>query len=218
MDESLRRDAWRARAELRSGALRGPALVERLLCVPSRDRDVWADELLDLPEPPPEDVSALPPGAVPYLPAGVEEILTMVREAPLRPDDQLVDLGSGLGRVVMLAHLLSGARALGVEIQKPLVQYAAACSGNLGLGGLSFVHADAAETELDGSVFFLYSPFNGETLARVMRRLEAVARRRPIVLCAVDLELPSERWLQRRGTSTPSLTLYDSRAPGDAGR
>lgn len=215
MKDSLRIDALRARAELRSGALRGPALMERLLSVPHRDRDVWTDELLNLPEPLPEDVSDLPPGTVPYLPAGVEEILAMVREAPLRPDDELVDLGSGLGRVVMLAHLLSGARARGVEIQEPLVQYAAACSANLGLTDLSFIHADAAETELDGSVFFLYSPFNGETLARVMRRLEAVARRRPIVVCAVGLELPDERWLQRRGISTPSLTLYDSsRAPG----
>ena len=47
-----------------------------------------------------------------------------------------------------------------------------------------------------------------------MRRLEAVARRRPIVLCAVGLELPSERWLQPRRISTLSLTLYDSRLPG----
>jgi hypothetical protein len=91
---------------------------------------------------------------------------------------------------------------------------ATACCRELGLEGLPFVHGDAAEAELDGSVFFLYSPFNGETLTRVMRRLEAVARRRPIVLCAVGLELPSERWLQPRRTSTLSLTLYDSRLPG----
>lgn len=213
MNDSLRLDALAARAELQSGALRGPALIERLLAVPYGDRDVWVDELLGLPPAPP-DIPDLPRGAVPYLPAGIEEVLAMVLEAPLRSDDELVDLGSGLGRVVILAHLLSGARARGVEIQEPLVQSARACCGELGLADLSFTHADAAEAELDGSVFFLYSPFNGETLARVMRRLEAVARRRPIVLCAVGLEFPAERWLRRRRASPLSLTVYDSQMPG----
>jgi hypothetical protein len=217
VDDSLRLEARMARAEIQSGGLRGPALVERLLSVPYRDRDVWTDELLGLPEPPP-DIPDLPRGAVPYLTAGVEEILTMVREAPLRSDDELVDLGSGLGRVVILAHLLSGARARGIEIQRPLVEGAIDCCRRLGLAGsLPFVHGDAAGVELDGSVFFLYSPFNGETLTRVMRRLEAVARRRPIVVCAVGLEFPTERWLQPRRTSSLSLTLYDSRVPDVTG-
>lgn len=191
--------------------LRGQALLERLLAVPPRDRDVWTDELLGLPEPPPDE--ALPPGAVPYLPAGVEEILTLVREAPLRPGDELVDLGSGMGRVAILAHLLSGARARGVEIQAALVREATACCARLGLPDVTFTCADAAEVDLDGSVFFLYAPFGGETLARVMRRLEAVARRRPIVVCAVGLELPGERWLRQRSSSTASLTFYDSVTP-----
>jgi hypothetical protein len=210
LNDRLRFDARAARAEVQAGTLRGAALRERLLSVPAGDRDGWLDEALGLPEPPP-DVPSLPRGAVPYLPAGVDEILAMAEEAPLRPDDELVDLGSGLGRVVILAHLLSGARALGVELQGQLVQCARACSEELGLTGVSFEHADAASLELDGSVFFLYSPFNGETLWRVLRRLEAVASRRPIVLCAVGLELPDERWLQGRGSSLPSLTLYDSR-------
>jgi len=191
-------------------SLRGPVLLERLLAVPVADQDAWADELLGIPEAPP-DVPDLPRGAVPYLPAGVEEILAMVREVPLGPGDELVDLGSGLGRVVILAHLLSGARARGVEIQAPLVECARGCCRKLGLGSeVSFLQADAAEVELDGSVFFLYSPFNGDTLARVTKRLEAVARRRPIVVCAVGLEFPAEPWLRRRSTPLLSLTLYDS--------
>jgi len=185
------------------------ALLERLLAVPARDRDVWVDALLGLPEPPPD--APLPPGAVPYLPAGVDEILALVREAPVRPDDVLVDLGSGMGRVAILAHLLSGARARGVEIQEPLVREAAACCARLGLSAdVTFTCADAAEVELDGSVFFLYAPFNGELLARVMRRVEAVARRRPIVVCTAGLELPEERWLRRREPSPLAIALYDS--------
>jgi hypothetical protein len=177
-----------------------------------RDRDAWIDELLGMEEPPP-DVADLPAGSVPYLPAGVEEILTMVREVPLEPDDELVDLGAGLGRVVILAHLLAGVRASGVEIQEPLVRLARARCAALGLG-VSFLHANAAEAALDGSVFFLYAPFTGATLRRVLHRLEEVARRRPIVLCAVGLELNGVPWVVPRKTSIVSMTLYDSEVPG----
>jgi SAM-dependent methyltransferase len=148
MDDSLRLLARTARAGIESGALRGDALLQRLLSVPLCDRDVWVDQLLGIEEPPP-DIPDLPRGAVPYLPCGVEEILAMVLEAPVRPDDELVDLGSGLGRVVILAHLLSGARASGVELQGPLVRGARARCAALGLAAVSFVHADAAEVALE---------------------------------------------------------------------
>jgi len=199
----------KARAEIESGALRGDALFELLLSLPFLERDGFLDELLGLDEPPP-DVANLPRGAVPYLPSGVDEILAMMAEVPVRADDELVDLGSGLGRVVILAHLLSGARACGVEIQEPLVRRARERCAELALPLVSFVHANAAEIELDGSIFFLYSPFNGEMLSAVLRRLEDVARRRPIVVCAVGLELPGVPWLRARKTTKVSLTLYDS--------
>ena len=213
MDDSLRLRAQAARAGIASGALRGAALLDLLSEVPPFDRDAWVDELLGI-EPPPPDIPELPRGAVPYLPCGVEEILAMLREVPVRPDDELVDLGSGLGRVVLLGHLVSGARARGVEIQAPLVDRARLRCAELALAAVSFVHADAADTELDGSVFFLYAPFNGAMLARVVRRLEDVARRRPIALAAVALELPDVPWLRARTTSSVALTLYESSVGG----
>ena len=232
MDELLRLRARAARAEIESGELRGAALLDRLLSVPFSDRDAWTDELLGIESPPP-DSADLPRGSVPYLPCGVDEILAMVREVPLRADDELVDLGAGLGRVAILAHLLSGARARGIEIQEHLVRSARQRSVELKLvssGGsledgrshvlpcylhgspVSFVLGDAAAADvaLDGSVFFLYAPFNGEMLVRVLRRLEDVARRRPIVVCAVGLELRGVAWLSARETPTVALTLYDS--------
>jgi SAM-dependent methyltransferase len=208
---SLRREARTARAEIASGALRGAALVERVLAVPFRDRDVWIDELLGF-DAPPDDIPNLPRGAVPFLPCGVDEILAMVRDVPVQPDDALVDLGSGLGRVVILAHLLSGARACGVEIQEPLVRSARARCAELALGDVSFIHADAADIELDGSIFFLYAPFNGEMLKAALRRIEDVARRRRIVVAAVGLEFRDVPWLSPRKTSCVSLALYDSQS------
>lgn len=214
MNASLRLDARAARAEVSSGGLRGAALLERLRSVPFSDRDAWVDELLAIEDASPADVPDLPRGSVPYLPCGVDEIVAMVEEVPVRADDQLVDLGAGLGRAVLLGHLLSGARAVGVEIQEPLVRSARARCAELALDDISFVHADAADIELDGSVFFLYAPFNGEMLARVVRRLEDVARRRPIAVCAVGLELHDLPWLEARAISCVSLAVYDARVPG----
>lgn len=200
-----------------SGALRGAALHERLASIPPVDRDAWVDELLGIPPPPP-DIADLPRGAVPYLPCGVDEIAAMVRDAPLAADDELVDLGSGLGRAVILAHLLSGARARGVEIQAPLVQCATALCAELALDAVSFVHANAAEIALDGSVFFLYAPCNGELLRRVLSRIEPVARRRPIVVAAVGVECHDAPWLSPRASACRSLSLYDSCVHGPAPR
>ena len=147
---------------------------------------------------------------MPYLPCGVDQILAMLRDVPVRESDELVDLGSGLGRVAILVNLLSGARARGVEIQEHLVWRARAACEALALPNVSFIHADAAETELDGSIFFLYAPFNGRMLTAVIGRLEDVARRRSIVVSTVDLELRGVAWLRQRASANVSLSVYDS--------
>jgi hypothetical protein len=207
VEDSVRLRARSARASIAAGILRGARLIELLRAVPFLDRDNWSDELLGIELPPPD--MPLPRGSVPYLPCGVDEILTLVLEAPVGPHDELVDLGSGLGRVVILAHLLSGARARGIEIQDHLVRRARAHCAELALRDVTFVHADAAETALDGSIFFLYAPCNGDMLTRVLDRLETVARRRSIIVAAVGLDF-DVGWLRPRRTSSVALTLYDS--------
>jgi SAM-dependent methyltransferase len=209
VDDALRLRAHAARADVVSGALRGAALVELLQAVPVLDRDIWVDQLLGI-DPPPPDIADLPRGAVPYLPCGVDEIVAMVRDVPVGPGDELVDIGAGLGRAAILAHLLSGARTSGIEIQAPLVHLARERCAALGLTGVSFVHGDAADTPLAGSVFLLYAPCNGDLLARVVRRLEDAARRRPITVAAVGLELDAP-WLVPRPSSMATLALYLAR-------
>lgn len=60
-------------------------------------------------------------------------------------------------------------------------------------------------------MFYLYAPFNGEMLARVLVRLEVVARRRRIVVCAVGLEFQDVPWLRaKKSSSCRSLTIYES--------
>lgn len=209
VDDALYRRARTARAGIESGALRGPALVDQLTRVPFRDRDVWIDEALGI-APPPPDIPELPRGSVPYLPCGVDEILALVREVPLGTRDTLVDLGSGLGRVVILAHLLSGVRAHGIELQEPLVRAARSRADELGLDAVTFTHGSVADdaVPLAGTVFFLYAPCNGAMLARVLERLAAVAPR-PIV-CAVDVEVTLP-WPTSQRISA-GLTIYEPAA------
>jgi SAM-dependent methyltransferase len=183
--------------------------MELIEAVPVLERNSWVDDVLGIGEPPPD--RDLPRGGVPYLPCSVDEIISAVRDAPVRPHDVLVDLGSGLGRVAILAHLLSGARTAGIEIQGHLVDAARATTEALRLPAVSFAHADAAESELGGTVFFLYAPFNGDLLARVLGRLEAVARKHPITVCTVGMALDQPPWMTPRDTSSVALTIHDLR-------
>ena len=104
-----------------------------------------------------------------YMPAGIAPIVRTVLDVPIGPNDVFVDLGSGLGKVTMAVHLLTGARAIGVELQPDLVSRARAEASYLGLQGVSFVEADALNADLDdATVLFLYLPFTGDVLAGVM--------------------------------------------------
>ncbi len=200
MDDALRQFARSSRD------LRGAALDELLRSVPYVDRDAFVDELLEI-DPPPPDVD-LPPGAVPYLPCGVDEILAFVRDLAISPTDEVLVLGSGLGRVAFLVHLITGARVHGIEIQAHLVERARLTQTRLGLTAVSFEHASIAEVELDASVVFMYAPCNGAMLARVIDRLAALASRREITIGAVGLELDVP-WLVPRASTNRALALYE---------
>ncbi len=189
-----------------SRALRGPALDERLRSIPYVERDAFVDELLEI-DPPPPDVD-LPPGAVPYVPCGIDEILAFTRDLQIAPADRVLVLGSGLGRVAFVVHLLSGAPVHGIEIQGHLVDRARLAQERLGIP-VTFEHASIADVELDGSVLFLYAPCNGAMLARVIDRIAALANRRTIAVGAVGLELEVP-WLVSRESSNRALALYVS--------
>lgn len=207
MEPALSQRARAARSQIASGALRGQALRELVEIVPRVDRDGFVDELLGIDPPPPDE--PLPQGAVPYLPCAVDDILAMASDAPVTELETFVDLGSGLGRVAILIHLLTGAPALGIELQEALVARSRAISAELGLDGVRFVHANAADLALVGTRFFLYAPCNGSMLERLLARLEQVAR--PIVIGAVGLEL-DQPWLSPRPGSA-TLNLYDTAQP-----
>ena len=142
------------------------------------------------------------PDFVPFHESSDEIVEEALREAKVGPGDVFIDLGAGLGKVVEAAKR-TGAIARGMEIQGDLVEKARAL-------GRDVVCADAREAELgDGTVFYLYSPFTGRVLEGVMERLREVARKRPIRICAVAVDV-DRPWLRRRQLESFWLAVYDS--------
>jgi SAM-dependent methyltransferase len=181
-----------------------------LLDVPVGERDAWVDLVLGLDDLP-LDGPALPAGGVPYLPCSVEVLLRVVDEAPVRSTDVFVDVGAGPGRVIALIHLLTGAETIGIEIQPQFVRAAHRLIARLGLSRVRCIEGDAATLGAAmplGSVFFLYCPFSGARLEKVLDDLEPIARTRPIRLCCVDLPLPPRSWLTRQPGEGGALEIH----------
>lgn len=176
------------------------------------DRDAWLDRLLDLGALP-EDDPSLPSGCVPYLPCSVDVLLRLVEQVPIGPSDVIVDVGAGVGRVAAFLHLATGASAIGIEIQPRLVLAFRDLAARMQLSRISVIEGDAAELVsrmTTGTVFFLYCPFSGERLARVIATLEPIARTKTIHVCCVDLPLPPCDWLSQKPPFAPDLAVYRS--------
>lgn len=182
--------------------------------MPSGARDAWLDAVLGVGELGPD--AALPQGCVPYLPCAVDVILRAIDEARIADEDVFVDIGSGVGRVAALVHFLTGADAVGIEIQAELVRLSRAIFKSLNASALTVLEGDAAELLSlvpRGTVFFLYCPFSGARLERVISMLEDAAQSRQIRLCAVHLPPISRPWLEPISTAGGELLTYRSASP-----
>lgn len=136
----------------------------------------------------------------------------MIERAAIGSADVFVDLGSGVGRATALVHLLTGAAAIGIEIQPELVRTARELARPRS-PRVSSIVGDAAELAgqvATGSVFFLYCPFGGDRLDRALAGLEAIARARPIRVCCVDVPPLACAWLAAEPAGSARVDIYRS--------
>lgn len=192
-------------------AVRGAELLSWLASLPPAARDAAVEEHLGISGPAPSS----PPGEhlIGYHPSGVAPIVHALMQVPVEPDDVVVDLGAGLGKVVFLTRLLTGATARGIELQPALVLRAREAAARSGFD-VHFEQADARDADLsDGTVFFLYLPFTGPVLVETLSRLRAIAEDHAIVVCTLGFDLDAS-WLVRRPLDSFWLTIYDSFVPG----
>ncbi|MGH7434474.1 MAG: hypothetical protein ACRENE_02285, partial [Polyangiaceae bacterium] len=220
MNATQRQRAEALRARLEQGPLDPLAFREALLAEAPEVRDDWIDVVLGL-EDIPDDGPALPRQGVPYLPCSVDTLLRTIDLARIGPSDVFVDVGSGVGRAASLVNLLTGAEAIGIEVQPTLYARARAVAARLRLYRVFYVEGDAAtliDTLSTGTVFFLYCPFGGERLTAVLSGLEALARARPLRLACVDLPIPPSPWLKGETIDSGDLVVRWSAKRSDEPR
>jgi hypothetical protein len=164
----------------------------------------------------PEPASLSPqPEMVFYQPTPARHILQLIRLSALSPSDTLIDLGSGLGHVPILASILTGAACIGIEAEPAYVESARACARDLRLNRVTFIHQNAIDANLaGGTVFYLYTPFTGSTLKTVLQRLQIESAERRITLCTLGPCTPTvaaESWLTSSAAPDPDqITLFRS--------
>jgi len=154
----------------------------------------------------------------PYEPAPARVVLELVDQVGLKAGDMFYDLGSGLGRPTILAHLVSGARARGVEVSGALCGLARASAADLNLAGVEFIQGDAREVDYnEGTVFFLFTPFKGEMFRQVFARLYARSRAGSIRIATYGpctLWAATRPWLRKIGNyplNNFNLALFESK-------
>jgi predicted RNA methylase len=179
--------------------------------------DAFTNGLL-LIGPAPEETREREPEMIFYQPTPARIVLELVENADFQPQDVFYDIGSGLGQVAILVHLLSGVRAKGVEFEPAYCDYARRCTEELNLSQVAFINADAREVDYgDGTVFFLYTPFEGKILEQVLERLRDASRTREIRLYTYGpctLRVAQQDWLERvdqNGSEVYRLAAFRTR-------
>ena len=87
--------------------------------------------------------------AGPYVPSPQSVVADMLRYAEVGPNDFLIDLGSGDGRIVLTAAKVFGARGFGVEIKDDLVRSSNEAAQKEGLAErIRFMKQDLFKTDM----------------------------------------------------------------------
>jgi hypothetical protein len=142
--------------------------------------DIFINGLLS-GRPMPEATKEPTPEMVFYQKTPVRVVFELTEMAQLQKDDVFIDIGSGLGQVAILVNLISGARARGIEYESAYCDYAKTCTSQLNLPNVEFIDSDALNGNYaEGTVFFLYTPFEGRLLQDMLEILYKESRKRMI--------------------------------------
>ena len=120
-----------------------------------------------------------------YQGSGWIDLRRMLRPGEVKPDDVFLDLGSGKGKVVLLAARYPFARVIGVEISEQLNEIARrnleAARGRRRCEHVELVTADVLKYEIpaDVNVVYLYNPFRGSLFDAVVAKLIDSVDRHP---------------------------------------
>lgn len=202
------------RQQISEGRMRGGALRGLFDGMPLFERDHFVEEVLGIAYPPLEEPALRTSEHMTYAPSGYDEIVHAFELTQLGSGDRFLDLGSGLGKVVLLAALLTGAESAGVECDTQLCELGRTAAVTLNVSSAQLLAGDArAVSTKDADVVFMYLPFAGEVLVRVMERVlsdvhQPRARDRPRYLCTGPLDPRQYPQLAPVGAGRSWLNVY----------
>jgi len=123
----------------------------------------------------PTEADSVEKGA-PYVPTPEHIVLRLLRLADVSSDDVVYDLGSGDGRMVILAAKEFGARGVGVEIDPELVRKARRKAEQAGVSHLvEFRRGDLFATSLEDATvvtLYLWPDMNNRLRPKLQRELD----------------------------------------------
>jgi SAM-dependent methyltransferase len=133
-----------------------------------------------------------------FVPTWEPVVYRMLELAGVTKEDVVVDLGSGDGRIVILAAQKYGARGIGVEIDPKLVALSRQVAQEAGVGDrVTFIEGDLFTADLSRATvvtLFLSPSVNNELEPKLRRELKRGTR-------IVSHQFPIGRW-------TPDKTLH----------
>jgi hypothetical protein len=151
----------------------------------------------------------------PYIATDLQVVDAMLGLAQVKPDDTVVDLGSGDGRILISAARSLGAHGLGVDIDPARVREATANAEEAGVAGrVSFRQQDLFETPLrDADVLTLYllPEINLRLRPRILGQMRPGTR-----VVSHDFDMGDWHWDQRQriGNATIYLWIVPARVDG----
>jgi len=117
---------------------------------------------------------------VPYVPTPMAVVQKMLEVAKVQPDDVLYDLGSGDGRIVIMAAQKFGAHAVGVELDSDLFEKSSDRIRKLGLQDRAqIVHENLFEVNVRHATvvtLYLLTSVNERLRPKLERELRSGAR------------------------------------------
>ncbi len=166
-------------------------------------------------EEPSAEVVQLESEMVSYQPTPARHIFDLIGRTALTERDFLIDLGSGLGHVTLMASICTSSNCTGIELDPSYVDCARKSARSLNLNNARFIQGDARAADLsEGTVFYLYTPFIGTILRDVLNSLRHEAVRREIRICTFGpctRVVAEEQWLIAIGVlETDRIAIFRS--------
>jgi SAM-dependent methyltransferase len=157
-------------------------------------------------------VGAPPRLDAPYVATDLEVVDAMLGMAQVRPNDKVVDLGSGDGRILIAAARSFGAHGLGVDIDPARIRESTANAQVAGVASLvTFRREDLFQTPIgDADVLTLYllPEINLRLRPRILSQMRPGTR-----VVSHDFDMGDWRWDERRRVGTATIYLWIVPAP-----